>query len=87
MGCNGNSLHNRDGERHMLGYSRLIERWRYRFLLTVLLATILLQPLLNDLRIGQAILVLAYGAIMAGGVYATLDIDPLLGSHARFGGP
>jgi hypothetical protein len=55
----------------MLGYSRLIERWRYRFLLTVLLATILLQPLLNDLRIGQAILVLAYGAIMAGGVYAT----------------
>jgi hypothetical protein len=55
----------------MLGYFGLIERWRYRLLLGVLLATILLQPLLNDLRIGQAILVLAYGAIMAGGVYAT----------------
>jgi len=55
----------------MLGYFGLIEQWRYRLLLGVLLATILLQPLLNDLRIGQAILVLAYGAIMAGGVYAT----------------
>jgi hypothetical protein len=55
----------------MLGYFSLIERWRYRFLLAVLLATILLQPLLQDMMLGQAILVLAYGAILAGGVYAT----------------
>ena len=55
----------------MRGYFSLIERWRYRFLLAVLLATILLQPLLHGLFFGQAILVLAYGAILAGGVYAT----------------
>jgi hypothetical protein len=55
----------------MRGYFSLIERWRYRFLLAVLLATILLQPLLHGLVFGQAILVLAYGAILAGGVYAT----------------
>jgi hypothetical protein len=55
----------------MLGYFNLIERWRYRFLLAVLLATILLQPLLHGLMFGQAILVLAYGAILTGGVYAT----------------
>jgi hypothetical protein len=55
----------------MLGYFSLIERWRYRFLLAVLLATIFLQPLLHGLILGQAILVLAYGAILTGGVYAT----------------
>jgi len=55
----------------MLGYFSLIERWRYRFLLAVLLAIILLQPLLQGVMFGQAILVLAYGAILAGGVYAT----------------
>jgi len=55
----------------MLGYFSLIERWRYRFLLAVLLAIILLQPLLQGVMFGQAILVLAYGVILAGGVYAT----------------
>ncbi len=55
----------------MPGYFGLIERWRYRFLLAVLLATILLQPLLHGVGLGPAILVLAYGAILAGGVYAT----------------
>jgi hypothetical protein len=55
----------------MQGYFSLIERWRYRFLLAVLLATILLQPILHGLGLGQAILLLAYGAILAGGVYAT----------------
>jgi hypothetical protein len=55
----------------MPGFFRLIDRWRYRFLLTVLLATILLQPLIQGSLFGQAILVLAYGAILAGGVYAT----------------
>ncbi len=55
----------------MPGSFGLIERWRYRFLLAVLLATILLQPLLHGLMFGQAVLVLAYGAILAGGVYAT----------------
>lgn len=55
----------------MRGYFSLIERWRYRFLLAVLLAIILLQPLLQGVMFGQAILVLAYGAILAGGVYAT----------------
>jgi hypothetical protein len=55
----------------MRGYFILIERWRYRFLLAVLLASILLQPLLHGLMFGQAILVLAYCAILTGGVYAT----------------
>ena len=55
----------------MPGFFGLIDRWRYRFLLTVLLATILLQPLLQGSLVGQAILALAYGAILAGGVYST----------------
>ena len=55
----------------MRGYFRLIERWRYRLLLAILLATIVLQPLLQGSMLGQAIVVLAYGAILAGGVYAT----------------
>ncbi len=55
----------------MLSYFSLIERWRYRFLLAVLLTIILLQPLLQRMMLGEAILVLAYGAILAGGVYAT----------------
>jgi len=55
----------------MLGYFSIFERWRYRFLLAVLLATILLQLLLHGSLLGQAILVLAYGAILVGGVYAT----------------
>ena len=55
----------------MQGYFSLIERWRYRFLLAVLLVTILLQPLLDDLASGKAVQTLAYGAILAGGVYAT----------------
>ena len=55
----------------MQGYFGLIERWRYRFLLAVLLATILLQPLFQGLMSGRAIVVLAYGAILAGRVYAT----------------
>lgn len=55
----------------MRGYYGLIERWRYRFLLGLLLATILLQPLLHGLVAGQAVLVLAYGALLTGGVYAT----------------
>ncbi len=55
----------------MLGYFNLIERWRYRFLLAVLLAAILLQPLLHGMIFGQAILTLAYAAILTGGVYAS----------------
>jgi voltage-gated potassium channel len=55
----------------MQGDVRLIEGWRYRVLLAILLATILLQPLLYSLALGQSILVLAYCAILAGGVYAT----------------
>jgi len=55
----------------MRGYFSLIDRWRYRFLLAILLATILLEPLLYGLASGQAIQILAYGAILAGGVYAT----------------
>ena len=55
----------------MLGYFGLIERWRYRILLAVLLVTILLQPLLTGLASGEAVQILAYGAILAGGVYAT----------------
>jgi hypothetical protein len=55
----------------MLGYFGLIERWRYRILLAVLMVTILLQPLLTGLASGEAVQILAYGAILAGGVYAT----------------
>jgi hypothetical protein len=55
----------------MPGDFNLIKRWRYRFLLVLLLATILLQPLLHGGVLGQAVLVLAYATIMAGGVYAT----------------
>ena len=55
----------------MLGYSALIERWRYRFLLGLLLAAILLQPFMHGFAEGQAILILAYGAILTGGVQAT----------------
>ena len=55
----------------MLGYFSLIERWRYRFLLAALLATILMQPHFQGMLFGQAVLVFAYGAILAGGVYAT----------------
>ncbi len=55
----------------MLSYFGLIERWRYRILLAVLLVTILLQPLLTGLASGEAVQILAYGAILAGGVYAT----------------
>ena len=62
----------------MLGYFSLIERWRYRFLLAVLLAAILLQPLLHGLASGQAVQILAYGAILAGGAYLTLYIAILI---------
>jgi hypothetical protein len=55
----------------MQGDVRLIKRWRYRFLLVMLLAIIILQPLFQGLVFGQAVLVLAYGTILAGGVYAT----------------
>jgi hypothetical protein len=55
----------------MRGYFSLIERWRYRFLLVILLATILLQPLLHGPASGRAVLILAYVAILVGGVYAT----------------
>ena len=55
----------------MLSFSALVERWRYRFLLCLLLATILSQPLLHGRTGGQAILILAYGAILTGGVQAT----------------
>ena len=36
----------------MRGYFSLIERSRYRFLLTIVLATILLQPLRHGLMFG-----------------------------------
>ena len=55
----------------MPGFFSLIDRWRYRLLLAILLSIILLQPLLQGTMIGQAILVLAYGATLAGGVHAT----------------
>jgi hypothetical protein len=55
----------------MQGYISLIERWRYRFLLAMLLATIILQPLFEGLVFGQAVMVLAYGMILAGGMHAT----------------
>jgi hypothetical protein len=55
----------------MYGEFGLIGRWRYRSLLAILLATILLQPILEGLVFGQAVLILAYGAVLVGGVYAT----------------
>ncbi len=55
----------------MPGFFSLIDRWRYRLMLAILLSIILLQPLLQGTMIGQAILVLAYGATLAGGVHAT----------------
>ncbi len=45
----------------MPGYFGLIERWRYRFLLAVLLAAILLEPLLQGSVSGQAFQILVYG--------------------------
>ena len=55
----------------MHGNFGVIEHWRYRFLLTILLTTILVQPLLQRSVLGQAVLILAYGVVLVGGVYAT----------------
>ncbi|MHA1528442.1 MAG: potassium channel family protein [Alphaproteobacteria bacterium] len=55
----------------MRSFFILIEQYRYRFLLAILLAAIILQPLFHEAKIGQAILVLAYCAILVGGIYAT----------------
>ena len=62
----------------MRGDFSLIKCWRYRFLLVLLLATILLQPLLHGQATGEAILVLAYGAILTGGVYASRMSPPAM---------
>ncbi len=48
-----------------------IGHWRYRPLLILMIATVLLHPLVGESRAGQAILVLAHGAILAGGIVAS----------------
>ena len=55
----------------MLSYIDIFKGWRYRSLLFLLLTTVLLQPFLSDFMIGQALLILAYGAVLSGGIYAT----------------
>ena len=57
--------------KEMQGSRSLVERWRYRLLLGLLLATILIQPLLQGPTAARALLILVYGAILFGGVHAT----------------
>lgn len=52
---------------------RLIEQWRFRLLLCLLLASLFLEPLLNGRTYGPAILTALFGVILAG---AILVSDP-----------
>lgn len=51
-------------------YLRLVRRWRWSLLLTMLIATFLLQPLWSDRGLGQLATFSLYALIFGGAIYA-----------------